>query len=337
MGYSLQKAFRKGVLGAVLLTASFQAGAEMIVPEGASLLPLPETVETVVPDARIEKLKARLRQVPEGEALLIFAAKEGVKISLKDSLQIIPASLKEVEGLSINGLTLGNEISLNQDREDEELLATLVHELRHIRQGAVLLLLGERHTSRQDWILHRFVEADAYAFEIYFLHLLDKAEGKMFAGEKESACADPPLLLCYRQKFEEDLDAGLSYEGAYALLVERLFNFIRARGYEDVIFHALKGAWEEVLKDQERGEKIAHGICLESGVGSITVAIDLFSSIGGGKSDPVFPLRDWTAETIEDEAFSGGPLPSEKVRVLEDLKEKALAPHPKCAVSAPST
>jgi len=116
-------------------------------------------------DDRIERLFARLRKVPEGDAVVLFLEKNGVKIDLQENPLDFAASTAVITNVIDGHYSYINpKIILKADLSDDNLLQAMVHEAEHINQHLSGVGNPDRILSKEEYILfYRVAEADAQA------------------------------------------------------------------------------------------------------------------------------------------------------------------------------
>ncbi|MDE1151772.1 MAG: hypothetical protein PW788_04465 [Micavibrio sp.] len=114
---------------------------------------------------RIEGLFARLRKVPEGEAVVIFLEKNGVKIDLQEDPVDWAASTATITNVIDGHYSYINpKIILKAGLSDDNLLQAMIHETEHLNQHLSGVGNPDRILSQEEYILfYRAAEADAQA------------------------------------------------------------------------------------------------------------------------------------------------------------------------------
>lgn len=320
---AFRRALRKAILAGSLLTASFNLVATP--PEG----------EAIAAATRIEGVKEALRQTVPGADLLSFVEQNGATITLKNSANIVPDSMNQLGDLKLFGRTVGKNIFLNSDIEDEQLVRTLAHEARHVRQALFLALLGKKLSIEEEWILHRLQEADAHVFHIYLEHLSDKKKGIPFTQSLEKACEKEETESCIRARFEDDIASGKTLSAAYADAMARGLSLAEEMGYRHIIYAILKYTWQNGAISPNYGEALAKAECQKTPFTSLPEMVRLFTSFKDETGKNFFPLVTWSDTDMMRAEKTGGPLPRGQVLELQALKDRALAPHPVCHLPKP--
>jgi hypothetical protein len=195
---------------------------------------------------RLDVIEEKMRATEPGRALLQFAADENIRISLSTSKVMDP---NPRDDLVVKGRNYSSYVLLNGElRSDDELMLTLVHELRHswhertVKTGA--MRLGPRH----HWLKRRIQEADAFSFEVHFGYEYEKATGKRLdVGDRWNACDGTKPFVCLVEEYRAIREKGTPVDTAYGALLEKGFRHVHAMSYDKTFLTELEGGWSAVV------------------------------------------------------------------------------------------
>jgi hypothetical protein len=256
--------FRKGVLSLTAASAMAFSAAGCATPSQAAISPAAEPVPvvTVVPkpatpadtavtmtpqeQARLDTLLTKMRKAPLGAELLDYAEARGITITMSNS-KVMDDDPND--NIIIRGLFFGKTIQLNADeKNDEELMLTLAHEIRH-SWHRYTLKTGQLHTPpKQEWVMDRVQEADCFAFEIHFGYEYEKAVGKKInIGNRTNACTNAYGYACMMENYTANRDSGMSREDAYGKLLGKAFVRVHNLEYDDDFLGDQEKRWKLVI------------------------------------------------------------------------------------------
>ena len=199
---------------------------------------------TAAEQARLDTLLAKMRKVELGREVLDYATAQGLTITMSDSKTMDD---DPNDGIIIRGTFSGKTITLNADeKNDEELMLTLAHEVRHSWHKNTLHTNTLHTPPKKEWMMDRIQEADCFAFEIHFGYEYEKATGKKInIGSRANACNNPYGYACMMENYTANRDSGMSKADAYGKLLNKAFLRVHSLEYDD-----------DFLGDQERRWKL---------------------------------------------------------------------------------
>lgn len=259
-----QRRFRRG-LGALTAAAAITFGAAGVAAaQTAELKPSPvaaiagalqvpaKNTGYAFSERRLTAVKAKMQKTALGREMLAFAEDQNIGIAMSNSKVMDDAPN---DGFKIKGTYAGSSILLNgEEKKDDELVLTLVHELRHawhdlsLHQGA--LRLDPRHRLIRD----RILEADVFAFEAHFGYEYEKATGaRLSLGNRMKPCKDSSSSLCILDGYAVNRNAGMDVSAAYGKLLERTLKVVHAKDYDGDFLDSQNEDWQGVIDDPGTG------------------------------------------------------------------------------------
>lgn len=206
------------------------------------------------PAAEIKRRLLDLEGSSLGRELIAFAKEQNISIAAVDSstLDSDPTDIFLFQGrASADSGTIQINIT---DRQENELLLTIVHELRHIWQNRVAGIDNLRLDAKREWLQDRYKEADAFAFQIHFAYEYSKETGKPFVLSRTPAgCEVLMALPCMLEKYTALRDTGAPLVDAYAALVADAFTLVRVMDYDRDFLDAQRERWQGILMNPELG------------------------------------------------------------------------------------
>lgn len=195
---------------------------------------------------RLDSIQAKMRATELGRDLLQFAQDENIRISLSDSKTMDP---NPRDALFTKGRNYSTYVLLNGEmRSDDELMLTLVHELRHSWHERVIKSNEMRLGPRHHWLKRRIQEADAFAFEVHFGYEYEKATGKRLdVGDRWNACDGTKPFVCLVEEYRRIRDGGTPVDEAYGALLVKGFRHVNAMSYDKTFVKELEAGWSNVI------------------------------------------------------------------------------------------
>ncbi|MEZ0260173.1 MAG: DUF6782 family putative metallopeptidase [Alphaproteobacteria bacterium] len=203
----------------------------------------PEKQDYAHSQARLDKIYTMLQQTEAGRELLQFAERENLSIAMSDS-KVMDDNPKD--RLFTKGLNYGRYILLNGDiKSDDELMLTLVHELRHSWHERGIKTSGLPVTPKQEFLKRRIQEADAFAFEIHFGYEYEKATKKTLdLGNRFENCgAGNTSFPCLAQDYKYYRGKDKPVAEAYSKLLERTIRHVNGLDYDKSFIAQNDNGW----------------------------------------------------------------------------------------------
>ena len=202
---------------------------------------------------RLVAIETRMRKTGLGRELLDFAAAYGVQISMSNS-KVMDDNPQD--GFIVKGTYGGKQIHLNgEEKSDDEILLTLVHELRHAWHHFVIhenaMRLDPTHMLTKD----RLLEADVFAFEIHFAYEYEKATGvRLDLGDRINPCDDDDeSSACLLSGYAADRATGAEAPAAYGRLITRTLEHVHAEEYDADFLSSQNDNWQSVIDNPGTG------------------------------------------------------------------------------------
>ncbi|MEZ0260172.1 MAG: DUF6782 family putative metallopeptidase [Alphaproteobacteria bacterium] len=201
---------------------------------------------TAQEQARLDTLLTKMRKVELGREVLDYATAQGITITMSNSKEMDDDL---TDGIIIRGTFSGKTITLNADeKNDEELMLTLAHEVRHSWHKNTLHT-NQLHTPpKKEWLMDRIQEADCFSFEIHFGYEYEKAVGKKInLGSRANACNNPYGYTCMMENYTANRDSGMSTADAYGKLLNKAFLRVHSLEYDDDFLGDQEKRWKLVI------------------------------------------------------------------------------------------
>ncbi|TAL37289.1 MAG: hypothetical protein EPN97_05530 [Alphaproteobacteria bacterium] len=204
-------------------------------------------------ERRLNVIKAKIQKTALGREMLQFADDQGIRIEMSNSRVMDDAP---GDGFMVKGAYSSSSILLNgEEKKDDELVLTLVHELRHawhdlaLRQGD--LRLDPLHRLIRD----RILEADVFAFEAHFGYEYEKATGARLGlgGDRMKPCKVSASSLCILDEYAVNRNFGMDVSAAYGRLIERTLKVVHAKAYDRDFLDSQNGDWQVVIDKPGKG------------------------------------------------------------------------------------
>jgi len=203
-------------------------------------------VMTAQEQARLDTLLTKMRKAELGREVLDYAEAQGLVITMSNSKEMDD---DPNDGITIRGTFSGKTITLNADeKNDEELMLTLAHEVRHSWHKNTLHT-NQLHTPpKKEWLMDRIQEADCFAFEIHFGYEYEKATGKKInLGSRANACNNPYGYTCMLENYTANRDSGMTKEDAYGKLLNKAFLRVHSLDYDDNFLGDQERRWQLII------------------------------------------------------------------------------------------
>ncbi len=274
---------------------------------------------------------SRMNATNIGRELMQFADKETLDVSFRNPRSAFHKDGTIVEYdeiMLIAGVSYGSFITFDPRRGqvEDELLLTLVHELRHAWQDKTAKVFeGLTLSAKQEWLLDRFREADSFAYQIHFAYEYKKETGIEVAVTGTRACHVFMSQSCLMEIYAEKRDSGMSAEEAYPFLLEAAFKHAKQLDYDGDFLHFKKKRWEEVIADPDKGA------LYEKNVNNPTSDAELVKALRRMVSTTLTPdassgMSTWTDEDILSFEKTGGldTRLTDKFNEVEQLQKQAM-------------
>lgn len=270
---------------------------------------------------RLGRIRARMEETALGRALLQFAASENIRIEMSDSRTIDSAP---DDGITIKGINYSTLIRLNGDvANDDAVLITLAHEIRHSWHERQLLSDAMPLAPRHEWLKRRIQEADAFAFQIHFAWEHEQATGKRLglrdfaqqgcAGDNAYAC----LLSDYRG-WRKDMDAA----GAYSRLLEKTMSHVKRQSYDARIIRHLDAGWGRVAQNPALGARWAALLATPATDAQFAEQMRRVATAGLAPGTDSAALSHWTEADFLDFKKTGGTPARADRKAFEAVQKK---------------
>lgn len=271
--------------------------------------------------ARLEKIYTILRQTEPGRELLQFAETENLSIAMSDS-KVMDDNPKD--RLFTKGLNYGRYILLNGDiRSDDELILTLVHELRHSWHERGIMTSGLPVTPKQEFLKRRIQEADAFAFEIHFGYEYEKATKKTLdLGNRFESCgAGNNSFACLAQDYKYYRGKDKPVAEAYSKLLERTIRHVNGLDYDKSFIAQNDNGWGIAATQPERATRFKAKFEDPATDAEFATAMRKVATVGTTPGVDPAALYAWTDADFLSLKKTGGQSKSD-VKKLDALEVK---------------
>lgn len=203
-------------------------------------------------EQRLNAIKDKLQKTALGREMLNFAADQGISIGMSNSRTMDDAP---GDGFMVKGTYSRSQILLNGDeKRDDELVLTLVHELRHAWHDLALRQGDLRLDPLRRLVRDRILEADVFAFEAHFGYEYEKATGaRLRLGNRMKPCTSSTSSLCILDGYAVNRNAGMEVSAAYGKLLEHTLRVVRAKDYDGDFLDSQIEDWQGIIDDPSTG------------------------------------------------------------------------------------
>ncbi|MEZ0225592.1 MAG: DUF6782 family putative metallopeptidase [Alphaproteobacteria bacterium] len=251
-------------LRALTAAAALAFGAAGVAAAQATEIKPPQPVTSVVTvtldkktgyafsEQRLMAIKAKMQKTPLGREMLKFADDQKISIGMSNSKVMDD---EPGDGFLVKGTYSSGSVLLNGDeKKDDELVLTLVHELRHAWHDLALRQGDLRLDPLRRLIRDRVLEADVFAFEAHFGYEYEKATGaRLSLGNRMKPCKVSVSSLCILDGYAVNRNAGMEVSAAYGKLLERTLKVVHAKDYDGDFLDSQNEDWQGVIDDPGTG------------------------------------------------------------------------------------
>jgi hypothetical protein len=297
--------------------------AQTAAPPPAPVVTAPARLDSAVQpaardtaEARLDSIKAKMNRTETGRALLKFATDYKIPIRMSNSKEMDD---KPDDAYIVKGLSSAKHILLNaEETNDDELMLTLAHELRHSWHRLVIKEGALNVDPTQMWVKDRILEADVFAFETHLAYEFEKTTGEKLnlSGFRLMPCFFEGSSLCLLSGYAADRDSGMAAGDAYARLVTRTFKTVRDKEYDAGFLDYQEEDWQGVIDNPVRGYRhFAGGMASDA---EFATAMRRATTLGLTPGVGSSALDGWAEADFRSLEKTGGVTPEELAR-LEKL------------------
>jgi hypothetical protein len=276
-------------------------------------------------EARLSGIKDKLRRTEIGRDMLAFAEEYKITIAMSNSKVMDDAP---GDGFKIKGTYGQGEILLNgEEKRDDELVLTLVHELRHAWHDLALHQGDLRLDPLRRLTRDRILEADVFAFEAHFGYEYEKATGaRLRLGNRMKPCESSASSLCILDGYAVNRDSGMAVSTAYGKLLERTMKVVHAKDYDKDFLDSQNEAWQGVIDDPAKGLDV-----FGEGASGLTPDADFMALMrrattpGMKAGEGISGLASWTEKDFSSLRKTGGGETAVLLRKSTDKFNRARA------------
>jgi hypothetical protein len=271
-------------------------------------------------EARLDKIMAQLALTESGRDLIAFGQEEGIPIIMSDSKAMDD---KPKDRITIKGLNYGSRyILLNGDTtRDDELMLTIVHELRHSWHERGIETSGLPSSPKQEFLKRRIQEADAFAFEIHFGYEYEKATGKTLdIGNRFEGCTGNSFP-CLAEDYRRMRDSGKPVSESYGRLLEKTIAHVHSLDYDKSFLAQNDNGWGVVAERPWLGANFRAKFENTATDAEFAAAMRKVATVGTKPGVDPAALTGWTDADFLSFKKTGGESKSD-VRKLDALEVK---------------
>lgn len=281
----------------------------------------PEKQDAAHSQARLDRIYTKLQLTEAGRELLEFAERENIAIAMSDSKAMDD---NPKDRLFTKGLNYGRYILLNGDiKSDDELMLTLVHELRHSWHERGIRTSGLPVTPTQEFLKRRIQEADAFAFEIHFGYEYEKATKKTLdLGNRFESCgAGSNSFACLAQDYKYYRAGNKPVAEAYSKLLERTIRHVNGLDYDKSFIAQNDNGWGIAATQPELATRFKAKFEDTASDAEFVAAMRKVATVGTEPGVDPAALYSWTDADFLSFKKTGGQSKSD-VKKLDALEVK---------------